>query len=112
MSVRGIEPYILFFCFVLFWFWFLGLRLQHMEVPRLGVKSELQLLAYTTATAIWDLSHVCDLHHSSQQCQIHNPLSEARDLTQNLMVSSWIHFNCATAGTLCSLFRERKDKGH
>ena len=29
------------------------------------VKLELQLLAYTTATATWDLSYVCDLHHSS-----------------------------------------------
>ena len=27
-----------------------------MEVPRLGVKSELQLWVYTTATAMWDLS--------------------------------------------------------
>ena len=36
-----------------------------MEVPRLDVKSELQLLAYTTATATQELSHVCDLHHSS-----------------------------------------------
>jgi len=26
---------------------------QHMEVPRLGVQLELQLLAYTTATATW-----------------------------------------------------------
>ena len=34
-------------CFVLF----LELHLQHMEVPRLGVESELQLPAYTTATA-------------------------------------------------------------
>ena len=33
-----------FFCFVLFAF--LGLHPQHMEVPRLGVKLELQLLAY------------------------------------------------------------------
>ena len=31
-----------------------------MEVPALGVKSELQLPAYTTATP--DLNHVCDLH--------------------------------------------------
>ena len=29
-----------------------GLHLQHMEVPRLGVKLELQLLAYTTAIAM------------------------------------------------------------
>ena len=27
-----------------------------MEVSGLGVESELQLLAYTTATAAWDLS--------------------------------------------------------
>ena len=30
---------------------FLGLHLQHMEVPSLGVKLELELPAYTTATA-------------------------------------------------------------
>ena len=30
---------------------FLQPHLQHMEVPRLGVKSELELPAYTTATA-------------------------------------------------------------
>ena len=70
---------------------FLGLLLQHMEVPRLGVKSELQLLAYTTATATRDMSHICNLYHSSQQCWILNPLSKARDQTHNLMVASWIH---------------------
>ena len=32
-------------------FGFLGSYLRHMEVPRLGVKLELQLPAYTTATA-------------------------------------------------------------
>ena len=37
----------LFFCF-------LGPYVQHMEVPRLGVKSELQLLAYATAIVTWD----------------------------------------------------------
>jgi len=30
---------------------FLGLHPQHMEVPRLGVQSELQLPAYATTTA-------------------------------------------------------------
>ena len=58
---------------------FLGPHLGHMEMPRLGVDSELQLPAYTTATAMLDLSHICDLHHSSRQCWILNPLSEARD---------------------------------
>jgi len=49
-----------------------------MEVPRLRVESELQLPAYTTATATQDSSHICSLHHSSQQRQILNPLSKAR----------------------------------
>ena len=39
---------------------------------------------------------VWDLHHSSWQCPILNPLSEARYRTHNLMVPSWIHFCCAT----------------
>ena len=67
----------LFVCFLLF----LGLHLQHMEDPRLGVKSKLLLLACTTATATSDPSHVWNLCHSSHQHQILNPLSEARDQT-------------------------------
>ena len=51
-------------------FVFLGSHLQHMEVPRLEVESELQLQTYTTARATLDLSCIYDLHHSSQQCQI------------------------------------------
>ena len=50
---------------IFFFFLFLGLHLEHMEVPRLGIESELQLLAYATATAMSELSHVCDLRHSS-----------------------------------------------
>jgi len=59
-----------------------------MEVPRLGVESELQLPAYTTAMATQGPSRICDLHHSSWQCQILNPLSEARDQTSILMDTS------------------------
>ena len=70
-----------------------------MEVPRLGSESELQLQTYATATTIWYPSLVFDLHHSSQQGQILNQLSEARDQTHNLMVPSWIRFCCATMGT-------------
>ena len=41
-----------FFFFLLFaFFFFFGLHPRHMEIPRLGVESELQLQAYTTATA-------------------------------------------------------------
>ena len=52
-----------------------------MEVPRLEVKAELQLLACMTAAAMLDLSHVCSLYHGSWQCQIFDPLSEAGDRT-------------------------------
>ena len=55
-----------------------------MEVPRLAVKQELQLQAYTTATVTSDPSHICDLRHSLWLHQILNPLSEARDRTHIL----------------------------
>ena len=74
-----LDVYIILLCF-------LGPHLRHMEVPRLGVELELQLLAYTTATATQDLSHICDLHYSS-------PLSKARDPTCTLVVTSWRHFH-------------------
>ena len=57
----------------------LGTHLRHMEVPRLGVESELQLPAYTTATETQDPNHVCDLHKGLGQCRILNPLNKARD---------------------------------
>ena len=34
-----------------FFFFFLGLYLELMQIPRLGIDSELQLLAYVTVTA-------------------------------------------------------------
>ena len=64
-----------------------------MEVSKLGVESELQLPAYTIVTATPDPSRVCDLHHSLQQWQILNPLSEARNRTCNLMDPSWILYH-------------------
>ena len=69
----------------------LGPHLWHVEVPRLGVQSELLLPAYARAAATPDLSHVHDPHHRSGQRQILNPLSKARDQTHNLMVSGRIH---------------------
>ena len=77
--------------FLFFFFCFLGSHLQHMEVPRLAVKSELQLLTYGTATERPDLSCICDLHHSSHQHWILNPLSKARDRTHLLMNTSRVH---------------------
>ena len=67
---------------------FFVLYLWHMDVPRLGVKLEVQLSAYGTDTGTLDLGHVCDLCHSLQQCQILNPLSKARDGTHIIMDST------------------------
>ena len=73
-----------------FFFVFLGLHLRHMEVPGLGIESELQLLAYTTATATPDPKYICDLYHSSWQHQILNLLSKTRDRTYIFMDTSWV----------------------
>ena len=45
------------FLSLFFFFFFLGPHLWRMEVPRLGVESELWLLAYTTATATYTTAH-------------------------------------------------------
>ena len=59
-----------------------------MEVPRLGAESELQLPAYAaaTATAMPDLSRVCNLHHNSRKHRILNLLSVA----SIELASSWM----------------------
>ena len=59
-------------------FCFLGLHPQHMEVPRVQVKSELQLSACTTATATLDLSRICNLHRSSQQLEARDGTASSR----------------------------------
>ena len=73
-----------------FFFFFSGPHLRHMEIPRQRVQSELTPPAYTTATASQDASSVCDLHHSSVQRWILNPLSKARDQAHILMDPSRI----------------------
>ena len=82
-GVGNVDKYNFFFFFCLF-----RAAPRHMLFPRLGVKSELQLLAYTPGTATWDLSHICNLHHSSQQLQILNTLTNAGDQTCILMDTS------------------------
>ena len=77
----------------------LGLHSWRMEVPRLGVESELWLLVTVTATVMQHLSHICDLQHSSQQWQISDPLREAMDGNYILMDTSWILFCCTRKGT-------------
>ena len=80
-------------CFGWLFFVFLGLHPLHMEVPRLGVEFELEPLAYAIATAMPYPRRNCNLHHSSQQCWILNPLIEARDWTYVLMDTSQTHFH-------------------
>ena len=78
---------------------FFRAALMAYESPRLGMELELQLPATATAAAAPDPSHVCDLHHSSQQPRTLNPLREARDGARILMDPSRIHFCCTTMGT-------------
>lgn len=60
---------------------FLGPHPWHMELLRLGMELKPQLLAYTVVTTMPNLSQVCSLHCSSQQCRILNTLCRARDQT-------------------------------
>ena len=95
LGVNG-EPLMLDVCCCQsrsFFLFFFGLHLWCMEVPRLWVELKLQLLVYTTttATAMPDLSHSCNLCHSFMwQCLILNLLSKDRDWTHILMDTSWV----------------------
>ena len=75
-------------CKLFFFFVFLGPHPRHMEVPRLGAELKLHLPADIKATTTPNLSHICDLHHSSWQGRILNPLSAAGDQTCVLVDAS------------------------
>jgi len=60
---------------------------------------ELQLLAYTTARTTWDPRHICDLHHSSWQCLVLNPLIEGG-------------IKPASSQTLCQVLKPLSHKGN
>ena len=64
-----------------------------MEVPRLGAELELQVLAYTTVTAME--SELC-LWPILQLTEMTDSLREARDQTHILMDTSQIRFHWAT----------------
>ena len=65
-----------------FFFVFCLLRATPVAYGASQARRRVEAVAMTTAT--WYLSHVCNLHHSSWQCWILNPLSEARDRTRVL----------------------------
>ena len=79
MSLPKSSPFCLFFVFF-------------MAAPATYGSSQprVQIGAAAMATATQDPSHICKLHHSSQQCWILNPQSKARDRTLLLMVTSWV----------------------
>ena len=56
-----------------------------------------------------DLSHVCDLQHSSRQCQILNPLRKARDRTHVLLDTSWVCYRWATTEFLNMQFKSTEN---
>ena len=51
------------------------------------------------------LSHVCNLHHSSGQRRILNPLSKARDWTRLLKDTGRVCYRWATVGNPQSSFQ-------
>ena len=80
-----------FFCFVLFCF--RAAPRAYGSSQSIKAESELQVQAYATATAMPDLSHICNLHPNSQQCQILNPLSRARYRTFVLMGTTQVRYH-------------------
>ena len=99
--IRGSRK-VLFSFFFLFFFVvvvvFLWLPLWHMEVPRLGIKLELQLPAYTTATATRSEPHLPPIPQL-MAIPILNPLSKNRDGTRILMDTSQVCYQWATMET-------------
>ena len=80
-----------------------GPHLRHVEVPRLRVESELNLLAYTaTATQIWTTPAAYNTAYSS--ATVCNPLNETRGRTHILRDTSWVHYHRSVTGTPSSNF--------
>ena len=84
-GIKRIKMNISSWFFLLTFFLFRATPMAY-GVPRLGVELELQLSAYTTATAILNLSRICDLSHSLYQHWILNTLSKARIWTHILWI--------------------------
>ena len=91
----------LFFFFFFFFFFFL--LFSAALVAYGGSQARGQIGA--TSSSLYSHSNTGSkprLQPTSQQCQILNPLSEARYRTRNLMVPSQIRFCCTTMGTLAT----------
>ena len=82
-----------FFCFVCLF------RATPKAYGSSQVRGWIGATAYSVHQAMQNLSHTCDLYHSSQQCRVLNPQSKARDWTRVLMDTNRVHYFWATAGT-------------
>ena len=99
----------LLFVFVLFVLVFLGLHPWHMEVPRLGVTSELQLLVYTTATAMWDPSRTYTTARSDAGSLIHGARPGVKPPSSRILVRlpPWFTLPC-----FLGVFASQAESGH
>ena len=100
LNIRGLRESLTQMIFILFCFIYLFLRATLAAYGSSQARGRIGDAAagYTTATATWDLSRICDLHHSSRQHWILNPLSGARNQTRVLMDPSRVHYRWATMG--------------
>ena len=78
----------MYFSFLFFLFFFLLFRATPVAYGISWARGQIKVATFSLATH--DPSCFCNLCHSSQQCQILNPLSEARDWTHILTDTSWV----------------------
>ena len=78
-ATTGTLNYVNRFCNVKPIFFFFFLYLRAVPVACGGSQGRGWIRATAAGHSNVDLSRVCALYHSSQQCQIPNPLSQARD---------------------------------
>ena len=99
------PAFFFFFCFFLsfflFFFFFCLFKAASGAYGSSQARDEreLQLLAYTIAPAMQDMSQIYNLHHNSLQHGILNPPIEARSQTCILMDTNQIHYHQAIVGT-------------
>ena len=86
------NPFFFFFCL------FRTAPMAYGSPLARGLIGAAAAVLHTTTTAMQDPSHVFDLHLSSQQHQILNLLSRARDWTCILVDTSRVHYHRATMG--------------
>ena len=109
----GLESFLVFLVFWRGFFVFLpclGPLPRHMEVPRLGVEWELSRLPTPEPQQRGIKATVCNLHHSSRQRRILNPLSKSRiePETSRFLVRCINHCATVELRDWC-LFKKKKE---